>query len=179
MSLFMECSFDGNIRVVIVKPWYYLDLIRALMKKLTSFAVICVNNRHESFSRPIMKVRDHPPCATRILLPDGRHMAYDVLGVSADRARFSIIAPHSFLSSRFAGKNYKVEYHETLEFFEMQFSNNKSWIFLNIGKIVAELTFLWQVYRESKHLCLKNLVFAWLHMIFLVLGRVILIRTGI
>lgn len=55
-----------------------------------------------------MKVRDHPPSATRILLPDGRHMAYDVLGVSADSARFSIIAPHSFLSSRLAGKNEKI-----------------------------------------------------------------------
>lgn len=70
---------------------------------ILAFTVIWVNNRHESFSRPIMKVRDHPPSASRTLLPDGRHLAYDVLGVSADRARFFIIAPHSFLSSRFAG----------------------------------------------------------------------------
>uniref|UniRef100_A0A9I9CVV4 AB hydrolase-1 domain-containing protein n=1 Tax=Cucumis melo TaxID=3656 RepID=A0A9I9CVV4_CUCME len=70
---------------------------------ILAFTVICVNNRQESFSRPIMKVRDHLPSASLILLPDGRHMAYDVYGVSADRARFSIIAPHSFLSSRFAG----------------------------------------------------------------------------
>ena len=87
-----------------------------------------------------MKVRDHPPSASRILLPDGRHLAYDVLGVSADRARFFIIAPHSFLSSRFAGKYYKLEYLETLELFEMQFLNHKSWTFLTLGKIVVELT---------------------------------------
>ncbi|KAJ0088436.1 hypothetical protein Patl1_32048 [Pistacia atlantica] len=35
--------------------------------------------------------------------PDGRNLAYRELGVSANRARFSVIAPHSFLSSRLAG----------------------------------------------------------------------------
>ncbi|CAL4930473.1 unnamed protein product [Urochloa decumbens] len=44
-----------------------------------------------------------PPSAYRIQLPDGRHLAYEEQGVSADRARFSLIAPHSFLSSRLAG----------------------------------------------------------------------------
>ncbi|KAL6644870.1 hypothetical protein ACP70R_016478 [Stipagrostis hirtigluma subsp. patula] len=44
-----------------------------------------------------------PPSANRIQLPDGRHLAYEEQGVSADRARFSLIAPHSFLSSRLAG----------------------------------------------------------------------------
>ncbi|XP_066348434.1 uncharacterized protein [Miscanthus floridulus] len=44
-----------------------------------------------------------PPSADRIKLPDGRHLAYEEQGVSANRARFSLIAPHSFLSSRLAG----------------------------------------------------------------------------
>ncbi|EER95045.1 hypothetical protein BDA96_01G435300 [Sorghum bicolor] len=44
-----------------------------------------------------------PPSADRIQLPDGRHLAYEEQGVSANRARFSLIAPHSFLSSRLAG----------------------------------------------------------------------------
>ncbi|MCD7462805.1 hypothetical protein HAX54_049387 [Datura stramonium] len=45
----------------------------------------------------------HPPSATRILLPDGRHMAYHEIGVPLDRARYSVIAPHGFLSSRLGG----------------------------------------------------------------------------
>uniref|UniRef100_A0ACD5XJE6 Uncharacterized protein n=1 Tax=Avena sativa TaxID=4498 RepID=A0ACD5XJE6_AVESA len=44
-----------------------------------------------------------PPNAKRFELPDGRHLAYEEKGISADRARFSLIAPHSFLSSRLAG----------------------------------------------------------------------------
>ncbi|KAM0924233.1 hypothetical protein ACQ4PT_005008 [Festuca glaucescens] len=44
-----------------------------------------------------------PPNAKRFQLPDGRHLAYEEKGISADRARFSLIAPHSFLSSRLAG----------------------------------------------------------------------------
>ncbi|CAM0872653.1 unnamed protein product [Alopecurus aequalis] len=44
-----------------------------------------------------------PPTAKRFQLPDGRHLAYEEKGISADRARFSLIAPHSFLSSRMAG----------------------------------------------------------------------------
>ncbi|KAK7257737.1 hypothetical protein RIF29_31932 [Crotalaria pallida] len=45
----------------------------------------------------------HPPTADCIVLPDGRFMAYKERGVSAEKARFSIIAPHTFLSSRLAG----------------------------------------------------------------------------
>ncbi|WVZ56571.1 hypothetical protein U9M48_007078 [Paspalum notatum var. saurae] len=44
-----------------------------------------------------------PPNANRIQLPDGRHLAYEERGVSAKRARVTLIAPHSFLSSRLAG----------------------------------------------------------------------------
>lgn len=87
-----------------------------------------------------MKVRDHLPSASLMLLPDGRHMAYDVYGVSADRARFSILAPHSFLSSRLAGNICKIEHFESLKFTEMQFLNHSSWTCLNFRKIVAELT---------------------------------------
>lgn len=63
-----------------------------------------VNTKDGSLVPPVKKVRIHPPNATRILLPDGRHMAYLEQGVPADRARFSIISPHSFLSSRLAGE---------------------------------------------------------------------------
>lgn len=52
---------------------------------------------------PVVKVRQHPPSASRVLLPDGRYMAYHEQGVLADTARFSLVAPHSFLSSRLAG----------------------------------------------------------------------------
>lgn len=45
----------------------------------------------------------HPPSANRIVLPDGRYVAYKEQGVSAERARFTVISPHSFLSSRLAG----------------------------------------------------------------------------
>ncbi|GMN63990.1 hypothetical protein TIFTF001_033063 [Ficus carica] len=62
-----------------------------------------VNNKDGSLVPPVKKVRIHLPNATRILLPDGRHMAYLEQGVPVDRARFSIISPHSFLSSRLAG----------------------------------------------------------------------------
>ncbi|KAJ3699492.1 hypothetical protein LUZ61_003197 [Rhynchospora tenuis] len=44
-----------------------------------------------------------PPSATRIQLPDGRHIAYLQQGVPPELARFNMIMPHSFLSSRLAG----------------------------------------------------------------------------
>lgn len=69
---------------------------------ILALAAISVNTTHDKFP-PVKKVRIHPPSASRILLPDGRHMAYLEQGVPADRARFSVIAPHSFLSSRLAG----------------------------------------------------------------------------
>ncbi|KAL2984038.1 hypothetical protein AAZX31_12G068600 [Glycine max] len=52
---------------------------------------------------PVKQVFVHPPSATRVVLPDGRYMAYKEQGVSSHKARFSVIAPHSFLSSRLAG----------------------------------------------------------------------------
>ncbi|XP_024019455.1 uncharacterized protein LOC21400518 [Morus notabilis] len=70
---------------------------------ILALAAMNVNTKDGSLVPPVKKVRIHPPNATRILLPDGRHMAYLEQGVPADRARFSIISPHSFLSSRLAG----------------------------------------------------------------------------
>ena len=59
---------------------------------------------HDGLVPTVKKVRVHPPSASRIQLPDGRHLAYRDIGVAEDKARFSLIAPHSFLSSRLAGK---------------------------------------------------------------------------
>jgi hypothetical protein len=72
------------------------------------FAAISVDSNHEALTK-VMKVQIHPPIASRILLPDGRYMAYHDQGVAAGRARFSLVAPHSFLSSRLAGKVYIIE----------------------------------------------------------------------
>jgi len=71
------------------------------MNKL--FAAISVDSNHQTSTKAAM-VRMHPPIASRILLPDGRYMAYQNQGVPPGRARFSLVAPHSFLSSRLAGK---------------------------------------------------------------------------
>ena len=67
-----------------------------------------VNTQHGKLVPPLKKARIHPSNATRIQLPDGRHMAYLERGVSADKARFSLITPHSFLSSRLAGKHFPI-----------------------------------------------------------------------
>ncbi|KAF2312034.1 hypothetical protein GH714_027815 [Hevea brasiliensis] len=70
---------------------------------ILALAVLSVNTTHDTSVPAVKRVRIHPPSASRILLPDGRHMAYHENGVPAYRARFSMIAPHSFLSSRLAG----------------------------------------------------------------------------
>ncbi|EPS63503.1 hypothetical protein M569_11281, partial [Genlisea aurea] len=49
------------------------------------------------------KMTIHPPNATLIHLPDGRRLAYLENGVPSDQARYTLIVPHSFLSSRLAG----------------------------------------------------------------------------
>lgn len=69
---------------------------------LLAFAAISVDSNHQTLTKAAM-VRMHPPIASRILLPDGRYMAYHDQGVPPGRARFSLVAPHSFLSSRLAG----------------------------------------------------------------------------
>ncbi|KAL2502784.1 alpha/beta-hydrolase superfamily protein [Forsythia ovata] len=60
-------------------------------------------NKYDSNHQTVKKVYVHPPSAVRVMLPDGRYMAYCEVGVPADKARFSLVTPHSFLSSRLAG----------------------------------------------------------------------------
>ncbi|KAJ4972094.1 hypothetical protein NE237_005193 [Protea cynaroides] len=69
-----------------------------------ALAVLLNVNTGQGRSVPLVKkLYIHPPNANRIQLPDGRDIAYHEQGVPADRARFSLVAPHSFLSSRLAG----------------------------------------------------------------------------
>ncbi|KAL3536307.1 hypothetical protein ACH5RR_004768 [Cinchona calisaya] len=70
---------------------------------ILALSVLGVNNKYDSSVTMAKKVRLHPPSAARILLPDGRYLAYHDFGVPADRARFSLIIPHGFLFSRLAG----------------------------------------------------------------------------
>uniref|UniRef100_A0A2P2IPQ3 AB hydrolase-1 domain-containing protein n=1 Tax=Rhizophora mucronata TaxID=61149 RepID=A0A2P2IPQ3_RHIMU len=70
---------------------------------LLALAALNVNTTYDSSVPAVKRVRVHSPTASRILLPDGRQIAYRQQGVSADRARYSMISPHSFLSSRLAG----------------------------------------------------------------------------
>ncbi|KAH0747034.1 hypothetical protein KY285_008691 [Solanum tuberosum] len=66
-------------------------------------AVLIASNDNIYPTTSVKKVCIHPPSASRISLPDGRHLAYQQQGVPAELARFSMIAPHSFVSSRLAG----------------------------------------------------------------------------
>ncbi|KAL4389130.1 hypothetical protein S245_006715 [Arachis hypogaea] len=73
---------------------------------LLAFAAIYLNLEHDPSSPSTKEVKEvflHPPSAARIVLPDGRYLAYKEQGIPANRARFSMIAPHTFLSSRLAG----------------------------------------------------------------------------
>lgn len=71
--------------------------------KVDLFSALYVNFEHDSYTPLAKQVFLHPTSAARIMLPDGRFMAYKERGVSADRARYSVIVPHAFLSSRLAG----------------------------------------------------------------------------
>jgi len=73
------------------------------MIDLFLFAALYVNFERDPDAPPVKQVFLHPPSASRVVLPDGRNLAYKEQGVPSHRARFSIIAPHSFLSSRLAG----------------------------------------------------------------------------
>ncbi|CAA0836473.1 alpha/beta-Hydrolases superfamily protein [Striga hermonthica] len=68
-----------------------------------ALAVLSVNSKHEATVSLVKKVSLHPPSAARILLPDGRYIAYHETGVPSLKARFTVIIPHGFLSSRLAG----------------------------------------------------------------------------
>ncbi|KAK7404677.1 hypothetical protein VNO78_05633 [Psophocarpus tetragonolobus] len=70
---------------------------------ILAFLALCVNFDRDPYAPPVKQVFLHPPSAARIVLPDGRYMAYKEQGVSSHKARFSVIVPHTFLSSRLAG----------------------------------------------------------------------------
>lgn len=66
-------------------------------------AALMVSDDADTRSTSVKKVNKHPLGASRILLPDGRHLAYREQGVPLNQARFSLVSAHSFLSSRLAG----------------------------------------------------------------------------
>ncbi|KAL5831219.1 hypothetical protein ACOSQ4_016573 [Xanthoceras sorbifolium] len=84
-------------------PLHVLFVICFVFVIALAVAALSVSTESEASTALMKKVLIHPPSADRILLPDGRYLAYREQGVPADRARFSIIAPHAFLSSRLAG----------------------------------------------------------------------------
>ncbi|GFZ20481.1 alpha/beta-Hydrolases superfamily protein [Actinidia rufa] len=81
-----------------VHAWSVIFLV-----SIVAIAALCVNTGQDTTAPLVKRLYIHPPNASRILLPDGRHLAYQEQGVPADRARFSIISAHPFLSSRLAG----------------------------------------------------------------------------
>ncbi|CAH9072468.1 unnamed protein product [Cuscuta epithymum] len=70
---------------------------------IIAFAALTVSDDVDTRSASVKKVNKHPPGASRVLLPDGRYIAYQEQGVPADQARFSLVSAHPFLSSRLAG----------------------------------------------------------------------------
>ncbi|CAF2362560.1 unnamed protein product [Brassica rapa] len=69
---------------------------------LLALAALSFSPEEERPVDVVKKLRVHPTNAARVQLPDGRYLAYQELGVSAERARYSLVTPHSFLSSRLA-----------------------------------------------------------------------------
>ncbi|KAG9138914.1 hypothetical protein Leryth_007554 [Lithospermum erythrorhizon] len=118
-SLFTEDSFlmkktRGPLKVISERLRFFNDYLPEdrdpmlawsviIFVFIIALAVMNVNSTQNSSATLVKKVQIPPAIAIRILLPDGRYMAYHELGVSADRARFSVIAPHGFLSSRLGG----------------------------------------------------------------------------
>lgn len=70
---------------------------------ILALSALSVNSKQDTSGKLVKEVYIHPPSASGILLPDGRHIAYHEKGVPPDRARYSVIAPHGFLSSRLGG----------------------------------------------------------------------------
>lgn len=68
-----------------------------------ALSVLCVNTEPQVQQSIRKRVHIHPPSATLVQLPDGRHLAYHERGVLPKSARFTLISPHSFLSSRLSG----------------------------------------------------------------------------
>nr|XP_043613365.1 uncharacterized protein LOC122585302 [Erigeron canadensis] len=78
--------------------WSVISFVFAVV-----LAVLIATSETDTTPPMIQKLYMHPPNATRILLPDGRHLAYLEQGVPSERARFTLVISHSFLSSRLAG----------------------------------------------------------------------------
>lgn len=78
--------------------WSVISVVFAVV-----IAVLIATSESDTTAPIIQKLHIHPPNATRILLPDGRHLAYQEQGVSYERARYTLVTAHSFLSSRLAG----------------------------------------------------------------------------
>ena len=97
MKNILDVYCCSSIFHVVWARWSSIDTVEQC-------AVLSFNTNQDNSVPPVKKVRIHPPSASRILLPDGRHLAFHELGVPAGRARYSLIAPHSFLSSRLAGR---------------------------------------------------------------------------
>uniref|UniRef100_A0A7N0VDZ8 AB hydrolase-1 domain-containing protein n=1 Tax=Kalanchoe fedtschenkoi TaxID=63787 RepID=A0A7N0VDZ8_KALFE len=70
---------------------------------LLALSVLNVNMVRDDSAPLVKRVLIHPPSASRVLLPDGRYLAYLERGVPVKQARYSVISPHAFLSSRLAG----------------------------------------------------------------------------
>ncbi|KAI4378747.1 hypothetical protein MLD38_016184 [Melastoma candidum] len=73
-----------------------------LLVFLLALLALCLNRSDYCTIPPEQEVQVHPPSASRIILPDARHLAYKEQGVQSDQARFTVIIPHGFLFSRMA-----------------------------------------------------------------------------
>ncbi|KAL9228019.1 hypothetical protein vseg_003642 [Gypsophila vaccaria] len=91
-----DCFLPEDRDPLLAWPVVFFVLVLAL-------AVLNVNSSHENPAPVVKSIFIHPTSASTILLPDGRHMAYQDQGVAGDRARYTLISPHAFLSSRLAG----------------------------------------------------------------------------
>lgn len=70
---------------------------------IIALSVLNVNSAHDNPAPIVKTMLIHPQSASTILLPDGRHIAYHEQGVPGNRARYTLISPHAFLSSRISG----------------------------------------------------------------------------
>ncbi|KAK8655213.1 hypothetical protein V6N13_107803 [Hibiscus sabdariffa] len=82
---------------------FIVSSIDQLLIKRSILAVLSASIGHDIAIPVAKKVYIHRPNADRIILPDGRYIAYREQGIPADSARFTMIIPHSFLSSRLSG----------------------------------------------------------------------------
>ncbi|XP_039046696.1 uncharacterized protein LOC120187103 [Hibiscus syriacus] len=55
---------------------------------ILALSALNLNGAHDVSAPPVKKVLVHPPSASRIQLPDGRHLTYRAMGVPVDKARF-------------------------------------------------------------------------------------------